>query len=56
MNQYLVVYRNADNWIDNAIVSWDAITQKNINDFEQFYHEDHILCIINIIKLDRNTF
>lgn len=52
MNKYLVVYRNADNRINNAIVSWDAITQYNIDNFECHYDEEDILCIINIIKLD----
>lgn len=53
MKKYLIVYRTSYNTICNIIVTWDGITEENINNFEVHNpYENEYVCILNIIKLD----
>lgn len=52
MYNYLIVYRTAENRIENTVVSWDRVTTSNIRKFESEFDDEDFLCIINIIKLD----
>lgn len=51
MNKYLIVYKfGSSESVHNKIVTWDKLSEKNLNNF--INSSDYFIKILNIIKLD----